>query len=211
MMGEILDDQDAPLFAFDFHALADADESGHGALDGFAFDAAAVGDGDGRERVENVVPSGDRHANAGDFPAAKGHAKFGGVVVPMNIAGAPIAFGGKAEGFDGAKRFCDGFLKLCALAPDQDFAAARNEIDEAAKLQGDGSEVGINIGVIVFERGEDQLVGMIVEKFRAAVEEGGFVLVAFDDELFAAAEAVAAFAEIRGDAADQEIGRRPAT
>ena len=46
---------------------------------------------------------------------------------------------------------------------------------------------------------------MVVEKFRAAVEEGGFVFIAFDDEFLAAAEAVAAFAEIRRDAADQKI------
>ena len=64
---------------------------------------------------------------------------------------------------------------------------------------------GIDVGVIVFERSEDQLVRMVVQEFRAAVEEGGFVLVAFDDEFFPAAEAVAAFAEIRSDAADQEI------
>ena len=76
-------------------------------------------------------------------------------------------------------------------------------------MQRDGSEVGINVRVIVFERREDQFVGMIVQEFRSAVEERGFVFVAFDDEFLAAAEAVAAIAEIRSDAADQEIRLAP--
>ena len=76
-------------------------------------------------------------------------------------------------------------------------------------MQGDGRKIRVDVGVVVFERGEDQLVRMIVEKFRAAIEEGGLVFVALDDELFPAAETVAAVAEIWGDAADQKIGLAP--
>src|ERR1700722_447858 len=49
---------------------------------------------------------------------------------------------------------------------------------------------------------------MVVEKFRAAIEKRSFVFVAFDDELFSAAEPVAAIVEIRDYATDKEI--RPA-
>ena len=49
---------------------------------------------------------------------------------------------------------------------------------------------------------------MIVQKFGAAIEKRGLVLVAFDDELFPAAESVASVIEIRDYAADEKI--RPA-
>ncbi len=81
-------------------------------------------------------------------------------------------------------------------------ATPRHEIHETAKLKRDGLQVGINIRVIVFEGRQNQFVGMIVEKFRAFVEECGVVLVALDDEFFPAAEAVTSIVEIRRDAAD---------
>ena len=96
-----------------------------------------------------------------------------------------------------------------AFAPSDDAAAARNQIHQPPELQLDGSKIGIDVCVVVFERGDDQFVGMVVQELRGLVEECGVVFVAFDDELFPAAEAIAAVAEIRGDAADQEI-RPPA-
>src|SRR5580693_4175482 len=46
---------------------------------------------------------------------------------------------------------------------------------------------------------------MVMEKFRAAIEEGGLVFIALDDEFLASAEAVTAIAEIRRDTADEKI------
>src|ERR1700722_10958007 len=50
---------------------------------------------------------------------------------------------------------------------------------------------------------------MVVQEFRAAIEKGGLVFIAFADELFPAAEAVAAVAEVGSHAANQEIGAAP--
>src|SRR5208283_5296447 len=50
---------------------------------------------------------------------------------------------------------------------------------------------------------------MVVQKFWTAIEEGGLVFVAFDDEFFPAAEAVAAITKIRRHTAHQEIGFAP--
>ena len=47
---------------------------------------------------------------------------------------------------------------------------------------------------------------MVVQEFRAAIEERGVVFVALDDELFPAAQAIAAVAKIGNDSANQKIG-----
>ena len=99
-------------------------------------------------------------------------------------------------------------LQVGAFSPDQDSPAPRHEIHETAELQRDGSEIGIDIRVVEFKRGEDQFVGMVVQEFRSLVEKRRVVFIAFDDEFFPAAEAVAAVAEIRRHAANQEV--RPA-
>src|SRR2546422_572658 len=49
---------------------------------------------------------------------------------------------------------------------------------------------------------------MVVEEFRAAIPERGFVLVPFEDELFTAAESVA-LSKILGDAANQKVRLLP--
>ena len=63
--------------------------------------------------------------------------------------------------------------------------------------------------MIVFERSENQLVRMVVEEFGAAIEKCGLVFVALDDELFTAAESVAAIVEIWDYATDEKIGPAP--
>ena len=57
--------------------------------------------------------------------------------------------------------------------------------------------------MIVFERSDDQVVGMIVKEFRAAVPESGFVFVAFENHFSSLPEAIA-LAEVLGDAADEK-------
>ena len=55
--------------------------------------------------------------------------------------------------------------------------------------------------MIELDRGENDGVGKVVEKFRSLVEEGGVVLVAFKDEVLTLAE-MKARSEIFGDASD---------
>src|SRR5580700_9781812 len=46
---------------------------------------------------------------------------------------------------------------------------------------------------------------MVMEKLRATIEKGRLIFVAFDDELFPAAQPIAAIVEIRNHAANQKI------
>ena len=62
--------------------------------------------------------------------------------------------------------------------------------------------------MIEFERGDDQLVRAVVKKLWLFVEERGIVLIAFQDEIVAATQRIAA-AEILRHAPDQKI--RPAS
>ena len=67
----------------------------------------------------------------------------------------------------------------------------------------DGVEIGVDVGVIELDVGEDERVRKVVEELRALVEEGGVVLVAFDDEGARGAQ-LKAGAEVFRDAADEE-------
>ena len=82
-------------------------------------------------------------------------------------------------------------------------AAARNQIHQALEGGLDRVEIFVDVGVIEFDRGQNDGVGKIVQELRALVEEGGVVFVAFEDEMLAVAE-MKARAEILRDAADQE-------
>ena len=57
--------------------------------------------------------------------------------------------------------------------------------------------------MIEFDGGQNDGVGKIVQEFRTFVEEGGVVLVAFEDEMLASSQLKAA-AEVFGDPANQE-------
>ena len=50
-------------------------------------------------------------------------------------------------------------------------------------------EIGVEIGVVELDRADEEDVGSVVEKLRSAVEEGGVVLVSFDDKEGTATEA----------------------
>ena len=49
-------------------------------------------------------------------------------------------------------------------------------------------EIGVDVGVVELDVREDERVRKVVEEFGAFVEEGGVVLVAFDDEVARGAE-----------------------
>ena len=91
---------------------------------------------------------------------------------------------------------------LC-VAPEYDPAVTRHEIHQALESELVDVKVGIDIGVIVFERRDDEVVGVVMEKFGAAIPKSGFVLVPFEDHFAAGAEAVA-LAKIFSDATDKE-------
>src|SRR5262249_49646899 len=69
-------------------------------------------------------------------------------------------------------------------------------------------QVGIDVGVVKFDGGDDQLVRAVVQELRPLVEESGVVFVAFDDKFLASPQAVVA-TEILSLTADQKIRPPP--
>src|SRR4029077_350236 len=151
---------------------------------------------------------GERHADASDFPAAVGDAKLHRRVAPFEIPRAPIHFRAESKGLDRAKSFPYAFHHRLALSPGEDLAPTRNQIHQAAELELDGRQIGINIRVVEFTRGQNQFIGMVVKEFWAAVEEGRLVFITLENELFSATQSVAAVGKIRNHTADEKV--RPA-
>src|SRR2546429_4696946 len=128
------------------------------------------------------------------------------------IRGAPVVAGAKPVLLDRADRFscCGterraGFLRV---SPKHHFATPGHKVHQPAECELIGLKVRIDIGVIVFQGRNDQIVGMIMKKFWAAVPKGRFVLVSFENELLASAEAVA-LSKILRNAAHQEVRPLP--
>ena len=113
-----------------------------GPLDRLAFDTAAVGQSDRRQRVEHVVPAGDGHADARHFPAPIRDPKFGGGVVPTQYR--PHTNRNPASGrkFRPGKTPSQTTSFTSGLSPQcHDAAAPRHQIHQAAKLQRDRCQI----------------------------------------------------------------------
>src|SRR4029077_14285007 len=125
----------------------------------------------------------------------------------FRFAGNPVACRGKAVGDYRAECFAGGFAQrgtgLFRVSPNHDAAIARHEIDEAFECKFVRFEVGIDVSMIVFERCDDEIVGMIVKEFRAAIPESGFVLVAFENHLDSLPQTVT-FAKVFSEATDEK-------
>src|ERR1700674_2046525 len=81
--------------------------------------------------------------------------------------------------------------RIFRVAPDDRAATPRNKINQTAESQLVSLKVRINVGVIVFERGNDQIIGMVMKKLGPAIPERGFILIAFKNELFPIAKPIA--------------------
>ena len=117
-------------------------------------------------------------------------AEFHAVAVGLHVRGAPIVAAFQTVGNHGAKRFFRGFVQRfpgIRVAPNDDAPAPRHQIHQAAKGQLVSVEIRVNVRVIVFQRSDDQVVGMVMKKFRAFVPVRGIVLISLQNELFAAA------------------------
>ena len=101
-----------------------------------------------------------------------------------------------------------------AVGAEQQQAAARHEVDEAAERQRHRVEVRIDVRVIELDVVDDGDVGQVLQELRRLVEERAVVLVALDHEVASLPDAVArpVLAEVAGDAADEHarIERRRA-
>ena len=202
-MGEVFDDGDAGDFGAHFEAALHALEGLESGLNCFLADALPEGQRGGGGCVQRVVFAGQVHLELGpqraavpDFPARE-------AVFVAQIPDAPVGAVGEAVTLDAAERVRDAFGDILAAVVGDDEAAARNEIDEALEGGLHGVEIGVDVGVVELDVGEDERVGKVVQELRTLVEEGGVVFVAFDDEGARGAQ-LKAGAEVFCNAADEE-------
>ena len=141
-------------------------------------------------------------SSAHNAPSCQTSQRVSAVFVAQ-IADAPVALSAESVALDAAERALHTFGNVRAAVEGHNEAAARHEIHEALECSLDGIEIGINIGVVEFDVREDQRVRKVVQKLGALVEEGGVVLVAFDDEGARGAQ-LKAGAEVFCHAADEE-------
>src|SRR5215831_1899503 len=111
------------------------------------------------------------------------------------FAGHPLVFFGETVRVNRTKRLvgggAQGRARRLGVAPDHHPAITRNKIDKSLEGELVRCEIGVDIRVIEFERCNDQIVGMIVKEFGAAIPESSFVFIAFKNHLTAVTEAVA--------------------
>ena len=77
-------------------------------------------------------------------------------------------------------------VRIASVRDDE--AVARDHAQELMELPLDGSDIGIDIGVIVLEIVQHRGARPVVHELRTLVEERGVVFVGFDNEKLAAAE-----------------------
>ena len=207
MMGKIVDDENVVDLSFHIHSTFDALKGCESGSERVVANAASLRDDESGEGIENIVAAGGGKRKFAVEIALEVNAKMHLVVDDGDIAGDPIVFGLETVSDDGAEGFLGDLARGFAggsVAPDDDAAAARNEIDEALEGELIDVEVGVDVGMVELDGGDDEVIGLVVEEFCGFVPIGGIVFVAFENEFGTAGEAVA-LAEIFGDTADEEI------
>src|SRR5205807_8678907 len=87
---EVVDDEDAPLRAADFHPALDALEGRQPLLDLLRGEAAQLRAGDVGQRVEYVVTAGERRPEAEPLPPFPVRREFGVVRCELDAGGADV-------------------------------------------------------------------------------------------------------------------------
>jgi hypothetical protein len=78
-------------------------------------------------------------------------------------------------------------------------------LEELAKRFLNGSEVGVDVGVVEFDVVENDQFGEVLKEFAAFISKGGVVLVALEDPE-GAGSVVAPGGEVEWDATDKPAG-----
>ncbi len=124
-----------------------------------------------------------------------------------HVRGLPVGVGIEAVALYFAEGFGAALGDVVAAVEGDEAASLGDEVDHALEGGLHGREVGVDVGVVELDVSEDGDVGKVVEELGPLVEEGGVVLVAFEDEGARALVDAEAGAEVFGDASDEE-GRR---
>ena len=99
----------------------------------------------------------------------------------------------------------DTVVDINVTIPGNQHAAPGNQIYQALECGLHLIEIAIDVGMVELDGCKDQAVGKIVQKLGSLIKEGGVVFVAFEDELWPAAELKRA-AKVFRNPADKKTG-----
>ncbi len=128
----------------------------------------------------------------------------GGGAFLAEIHGAPVRVFEKAVALDLAEGTGRALGNVLACIERHETAAARYEIHHALECSLHGFEVGVDVGVVELDVCQDCGIRKVVQELWALVEEGGVVLVAFENERPRAVLHMEAAAEVFCDATDEK-------
>src|ERR1700686_1445638 len=209
MMRKVVVDLDPRRLATQLHAPGDAAEAPQrldAALDRYP---GVAGSRERRQRIVDVMRADQVPLQLTAVAALVQHLEAREVALRGRLR--PPLHAGAAAGrefFHAAPATRGQYLRQMRIGTvADDAAAARHGAQQVLELPLDGRQIGVNVGVIVFEIVQHQGARPVVHEFRALVEERGIVLIGFDDEERLLAEPRAK-AEILRQAADQKSRRQ---
>ena len=162
--------------------------------------AHVVGCGQRRQGVELVVHAAQRPAHARHLLAVLAHGEIVGFA-----DGAVVAAGGTKAALRTPAALVQHACQALLQAVEDHAPAGRYGAQQVVELAFDVGQAGEDVGVVVLQVVQHRRARAVVHELAALVEEGGVVLVGFDDKARALAQA-GGNAEIQRHAADQKAG-----
>ena len=136
--------------------------------------------------------------------------KSGPLALVDNMANLVAAIGRKADLHNWRRTLLSGVDANGVVAIQQNHAFGWRDIQKAAKAGLDLLKVAVDVSMVELDVINNDELGQVVDKFRALVEEGGVVFVAFNDEILRVPQ-TGALSKVRWNASNQvswgETGR----
>src|ERR1051326_2851925 len=139
-------------------------------------------------RVPDVVFAGKRKLEFGPFSSITADRPGGLTRAELQVLNSPVCVACPTVALHRTKRLRNATIGAIASIESYDSATARDQVHQPFERSLNCLEVPVNIGVIELHRSQNDAVGKIMQEFRAFIEEGGVVFVAFENEVLAVAE-----------------------
>src|SRR5439155_16407591 len=161
--------------------------------------------GNCRRGVAYVVNADERQLERAERRTATTYVESRRALVRLDVVRLPIDVLARAERLDARYRGRRQLARRGAVGADEQETTAWHEVDQPAKREPHGIEIGVDVSVIEFDVVDDGDVRQVLQELRRLVEERAVVLVALDQEIATLSDAVArsVIAQIGGDPAHE--------
>src|SRR5229473_2205872 len=211
-MREVVNDEHAVDLSFHFHSPLHALKRRQRLGDRFKADSPSLRHGHRSQCVQNIVPARRRKIELSRRLASMCYMEAHNFALDAHTAGDPVVCHPESIRFHGTKRLFGSatqcWPRIIGVAPDDDSATSRHEIYESPKGEFISGKVRINVCMIVFDRSNNEIVGVVMKKFRPSVPKCGLVLISFEDEFLPSSQAIA-LPEIFRNATDKKVWLLP--